>query len=316
MNRFSHFISCDWGTSNFRIRLVATEDLHVLSEHKTAVGIKNHFQEFKAQRQVDQDVFFAQYLTAQMEKLDCSGTTNVPIVASGMLSSSIGMRELPYAKMPIAFSGENLISEPVQLDGMPKMQLISGVRTNIDVMRGEEVQAIGLAARLPKAEKGILMLPGTHSKHISFNKGRFEHFVTYMTGELFEIIGQHSILATSLDAAEWNPSFQEIFLEGVKKGLANQQMAALFSIRANSLLNNTRNDMNSYYLSGLLIGGELSHLKNKNETVYLAATAPHLKLYTLALQFFLPSEQIVYFEPETLENALLAGQQKILENHA
>lgn len=316
MSTPSYFISCDWGTSNFRLRLVDTGSLQVLSEVKTDIGIKKRFQEFKAQHRSEQDLFFASYLKEQIGKLDLVKHQDNIVVASGMLSSSIGMIELPYATMPITFTGAELKSKLIQLDEKLKMILVSGVRTDADVMRGEEVQAVGISDQLGQHSRGILILPGTHSKHIYFADRRFEGFTTYMTGELFEILSKNSILATSLHQAEWDSSFQEVFLEGVKKGIANQQMASLFSIRANSLIHNRSQFQNFYFLSGLLIGAELADLKEKSETVYLAATGANNELYKLALESFLPKKRFVCFESELLENALLNGQRKILETYA
>ena len=315
MNVPERFISCDWGTSNFRLRLVDTNSLNVLAEHKTDMGIKKRFQDFKMQNGVSQEVFFAEYLKEQISALNYAKGNNLVVVASGMLSSSIGMRELPYAKMPIAFDGKDLISTSIHRDNGPKIILVSGVRTATDVMRGEEIQAMGLANHLPKEDRGILLLPGTHSKHITFEKGRFEDFTTYMTGELFEIISKTSILAASLNQVDWNSSFQPAFLEGVKKGISNQQMASLFAIRASSLISNTAPEQNYFFLSGLLIGGELANLKDKNETVYLAASGIYNVLYELALRSFLPKKRVVCFETQIIEKALLIGQRKILESY-
>ncbi|MCM4170519.1 2-keto-3-deoxy-galactonokinase [Arenibacter sp. TNZ] len=309
------FISCDWGTSNFRLRLVDFNSLKVLSEIRTDLGIKKCYQLYSQQKVRSQQDFFAEYLMSQLEKLDLNGVENNYLVASGMLSSSIGMQELEYCKLPMAFSGEELISSWLSLGGKFDLLLISGARTNNDVMRGEEIQAIGLTDYLPRDEKGILVLPGTHSKHILFDAGRFIDFTTYMTGELFEVIRKHTILSASVEEVGWSPSFKDIFAEGVKKGIANQQMASLFSIRANSLIHKTSSKENYYYLSGLLIGAELSHLKEKSETVYLAVTGIQNELYQLALKSFLPLERIVCFDPQYIEKALLVGQRKILEQH-
>lgn len=309
------FISCDWGTSNFRLRLVDFNSLKVLSEIRTYLGIKKCYQLYSQQKVRSQQDFFAEYLLSQLEKLDLNGVENNYLVASGMLSSSIGMQELEYCKLPMAFSGNELISNWLSIGGKLELLLISGARTNSDVMRGEEIQAIGLTDYLPRDEKGILVLPGTHSKHILFDAGRFIDFTTYMTGELFEVIGKHTILSASVEEVGWSPSFKDVFVEGVKKGVANQQMASLFSIRANSLIHKTSSKENYYYLSGLLIGAELSQLKEKSETVYLAVTGIQNELYQLALKSFLPLERIVCFDPQYIEKALLVGQRKILEQH-
>jgi len=309
------FISCDWGTSNFRLRLVETHSLKILSETRSDLGIKKCYQLYKQQKELSQQAFFANYLLAQLEKLGSQAVGKPYLVSSGMLSSSIGMQELEYCKLPIAFSGEDLISNWIPVGKDLDLLLISGARTDSDVMRGEEIQAIGLSDYLPKSGRGILLLPGTHSKHIQFNDGQFMDFTTYMTGELFEVIGKHSILSASLEELPWSPLFKDIFLKGVKQGVDNQQMASLFSIRANSLIHETSSSENYYFLSGLLIGAELSHLKDRKETVYLAVTGIQNELYQLALKSFLEEARIVCFEPQIIETALLVGQRKILDAH-
>lgn len=309
------FISCDWGTSNFRLRLVETQSLKILSEIRTDMGIKKCYHAYKQQKKLSQQAFFADYLLPQLEKLGVPEAGMGFLVASGMLSSSIGMQELDYCKFPISFTGEGLISNLIAIGPNLNLLLVSGARTNNDVMRGEEIQAIGLSDYLPKSGKGILLLPGTHSKHIQFNDGRFMDFTTYMTGELFEVIGKHSILSASMEESPWSPLYKDIFLKGVQKGIDNQQMASFFSIRADSLIHKSSNVENYYFLSGMLIGAELSHLKSRSETVYLSVTGIQNELYQLALKSFLEGSRIVCFEPRIIETALLLGQRKILETH-
>ncbi len=310
------FISCDWGTSNFRLRLVHTDSLVVLSEHTTHMGIKKRYQAFKAQDNRSQEQFFADYLLQQLDNLELGGEKDLVIIASGMLSSSIGMQELPYSPLPLDFKGNDLISKHITLNNSPDIILVSGAKTNADVMRGEETQAIGMSGHLPQKGKGLLILPGTHSKHISFDDGMFNTFTTFMTGELFEVIGQHSILAASIEPGKWDISYRNVFLDGLRKGIENEQMASLFSIRATTLLHNTSAVQNYYFLSGLLIGGELAYLKERDEIVYLAATGITNNLYQLALESVLPAERIRNFNTEVLEKALLLGQKKILETYA
>ncbi len=310
------FISCDWGTTNFRLRLIETTTLKILSEHTTDMGIKKCFSEFKDQSHLSQNQFFEAYLKEQIKNLDGTISNDYVIVASGMLSSSIGMHELEYANMPLAFNGKDLISKYIPFDDMPDLLLVSGAKTNADVMRGEEVQAIGLSAELSKYDKGVLLLPGTHCKHIAFEANVFKDFTTFMTGELFDTISKHTILSASLSPAPWNESFKDMFLKGVEKGLADQQMQSLFSIRANTLINQVSGEQNFYFLSGLMIGGELAGLKNKKGTIFLAASGIYNILYKLALESFLPAERIVCFEEQTLEQALLTGQQQILQTYA
>src|SRR5580765_7410583 len=99
------FFSCDWGTSMFRLRLVDALNAGILSEIKTGYGIATAFESWK-QNGADQNKrmpFYQTYLFDQVNKIatEFKGSVgNAPIVLSGMASSSIGMMELPYKKLP------------------------------------------------------------------------------------------------------------------------------------------------------------------------------------------------------------------------
>ncbi|NIJ45318.1 2-dehydro-3-deoxygalactonokinase [Wenyingzhuangia heitensis] len=306
------FISCDWGTSNFRLRLVNTSNLEVIAEHTTDVGVKKLHLNYKESKSTEsQTSYFVNYLKEQIKHLNSIGTTPI-IVASGMATSSIGMMELPYVDMPINFSGANLFSKTISENGLDLI-LVSGAKTFDDVMRGEEIQAIGLSKHIPKNQEGVLLLPGTHSKHIHFKNGVFTHFTTYMTGELFDVISKNTLLANSLTKTDWSNDVESSFLEGVQKGLNNQSLTSLFSIRANDLLQNKTPQQNFYFLSGLLIGGELAYLKQSHQQIYIATTGILYKLYKLALDQI--HQNIVCFDADMIDKALLIGHKKIVKSH-
>jgi len=313
MTLLETFVSCDWGTSNFRLRLIDAKTLRVISEHSTAVGVKKLYEAFQqSDKKISQTAYFVAYLKQEIKQLSIAKESIPTIIASGMASASIGMLELPYVAMPLNFKGDNLYSRVISEDGL-HIILVSGAKTTSDVMRGEEIQAIGLSKFLPNDSEGILLLPGTHSKHIQFKKGVYTSFVTYMTGELFDILSKNSILKNSLLKTDWDNKFEAVFLEGVQKGLHNQHLASLFSIRANDLLGGKTHEENFYFLSGLLIGGELSYLKNSQEEIYIATTGVLYKLYKLALQQI--DKAITYFDADKIDTALLEGHKKIVESY-
>ena len=190
-----YFISCDWGTSNFRLRLVETESLNVLDEHATDQGVKRVFEKFLEQDILNQKQFFTDYLVRQTQNLPLNHQKHL-VVLSGMGSSSIGLHELPYAEMPIAMDGKSLLWENLYLDFVDlNLLLISGVKTKTGMMRGEEIQAIGLEDELRQFDSGILILPGTHCKHMYYQSGIISGLRNYMTGELFEVLSSKSILS-------------------------------------------------------------------------------------------------------------------------
>ncbi|MEM6843766.1 MAG: 2-dehydro-3-deoxygalactonokinase [Bacteroidota bacterium] len=308
-----NFISCDWGTSNFRLRVVETDSLEILAEHKTDQGVKTLYKKYQDQSELSQFQFFSQYLKTQIRELP-EQHQHLQVVAAGMASSNIGLRELPYADLPFSQNGEQLIWKHITEDNLD-MLLISGVKSTNGVMRGEEVQAVGLEEYLRPYSNGVLLLPGTHSKHITFAHRQFQDFKTFMTGELFDIISQRSILSRSVAHAPWSSNRADAFQAGLKLGFAGQLTAQLFSIRASHIIDNHNPEDGYYQLSGMLIGDELSYLKERVEPVILAASEPVFSLYQQALESIVASEQLVLLGGKTLEKALLLGQKKILALH-
>lgn len=312
MNPPTHFISCDWGTTNFRLRVIAMNDLKVLVEHTTDVGVRNLNDRFLKSGKEDRFGFFASYLLAQLEALPADYRL-YPIVASGMASANIGMKDLAYGKLPLEKTGATLLFEDIEIRSGQQLCLISGLKSETGMMRGEETQALGLLGVLDSGKDGVLLLPGTHSKHLAYRAGRFTDFTSHMTGELFEVISKHSILANSVAAGEWNDRTAACFAEGVTNGFRDGFSPHLFSIRAGQVLRQADTTDNFYQLSGLLIGDELRHLPdNASEQLYLAGAGPLLSLYRFAMETLGFLSRVTVFDDAVLGHAFLSGQRQLL----
>ncbi|SMO61955.1 2-dehydro-3-deoxygalactonokinase [Fodinibius sediminis] len=260
-----HFLSCDWGTSSFRLRLIASasgKTIHAISETK---GIKKFYKSWSSNRDSSKRLdYYLAFLGKQIEALEqsCSSELDrsIPVIISGMASSSIGMKELPYSSLPLSLVHPELNIHHVQPSERFSRDayLVSGICSSNDVMRGEETELLGLASRLA-SKNGFYILAGTHSKHLRVKDNHLTAFKTYMTGELFDLIASKSILANSVDMRS-DPVPGHGFKAGVKDAQQENLLHALFSIRAQDLLHNTGKPRNRDYLSGLLIGTELSEV--------------------------------------------------------
>lgn len=306
-----YFISCDWGTTNFRLRLVETSSLKVVQEHKTKQGVRRVFEKFSQQTILNQKDFFSNYLLAQLQEFP-KEHQNHTIVIAGMASANIGLEELPYADLPINPLKNDLFSKQISIKNDVEVILISGVKSDAGMMRGEEIQAVGLSDLLAPHKAGILLLPGTHSKHIVYENEMFTKLKTYMTGELFEVLSNRSILKNSVSKNNWSEKRKEAFKKGVQLGFDGHLTSNLFSIRAQHIINGAKKKNNYYVLSGMLIGEELSYLNKTDKKVFLAASEPMLSMYELALENILEKNQLVKFNANDLEIAFLKGQKNIL----
>jgi 2-dehydro-3-deoxygalactonokinase len=264
------FVACDWGTSRFRLRLV---DGKVRKELRTEEGTAA-----LAAAGGDRPAAFKAVLRAGLKRLNAPAT--LPVVVSGMASSTIGWKELPYAKLPFAFDGRNAVWEKIE----PHVFLISGLRTETEILRGEETEAIGLVARLGAEMpfEAIFVLPGTHSKHLDVNPGGIANFRTYMTGELFDVLSRHSVLRHSTDPAA--AVDRAAFLEGVEESTRRPIPELLFRVRTRQVLDRKSAPSNTSFLSGLLIGAELGTLRGSDVQIILAAGRALRASYTAAAQ--------------------------------
>ena len=182
----------------------------------------------------------------------------LPVIAAGMVGSVQGWVEAPY--LPCPASPGDLAGALVQAPGR-QLWIVPGVRQpgdRPDVMRGEETQIAGALALRPELSADArIVLPGTHSKWARVSAGRIASFTTYMTGELFAVLRDHSILgrAAGSDAGRDGDS---AFLRGVDAARGADGIAPLlFSARALVLTGGIAPEDALDYLSGLLIGDEL-----------------------------------------------------------
>jgi 2-dehydro-3-deoxygalactonokinase len=305
----SQFLSCDWGTSSFRLRLIESASLKTLQEIRTADGVRAIFE-----KGGDRAKNFAEYL---LQKLNETSVKNeAPLVISGMASSTIGWKELPYAKAPFALDGRGLEVEALNWEGPPTF-LVSGVATETEIMRGEETQAIGILAdpQCTKYRQGCrLILPGTHSKHLNIRDNRVLDFKTYLTGELFEVLSKHSILRATIEPGGTHDPIA--FAEGVSEASEGDLLGKLFRARTRSVLSGASAAGNASFLSGLLIGSELLGVaRDTSAPVLIAAAGSLADLYHAAMKILAPIElKWMSLPGEALEQATIRAHALILEH--
>jgi 2-dehydro-3-deoxygalactonokinase len=317
--------SCDWGTSVFRLKLIDQHSKSIVSELNADLGTAFLYNEWKQRVSTGQKDFYLEKLKSAIDYISTKTGKNldgVPVIISGMASSSIGLKELPYAGLPFSLDGKNAwveqVSEKKILNN--EIWLISGVRSENDVMRGEETQMIGIASLLPYAEDEVTVciLPGTHSKHIILKKSGITDFKTFLTGELFDLIGKHSVISQSVSLpkhdAEMGAEDLSAFKNGISKSGESNLLNTLFSVRTNQLLNYISKEHNYYFLSGLLIGTELRTLfAYKRIRITLCSGSNLSHLYQIALQELDLYKNTFNIPSETMERAAMLGQLKISE---
>jgi 2-dehydro-3-deoxygalactonokinase len=287
-------ISCDWGSSRFRMRLVDCNAYKSIKEIDSDDGIATL--NYKSPGKGKKEKYLLQFLQQQANELlnDLSQKPeNICIVLSGMASSTIGIRELPYAPTPFSVSGTDMVSawiRPSEDCGYPLL-LLSGIATGNDVMRGEETQLIGLQSLMGKEinneKEQLYIFPGTHSKHINIKDEKVQRFSTFMTGELFALLSHQSILRDSVAQPQddtINTEASAAFEAGMAASSASVLTNTIFSARTNILFNRYTREQNYYFLSGVLIGTELKTIQHNTQQLFLCAGSSLQWLYSKGLE--------------------------------
>ncbi len=301
------YLSCDWGTSSFRLSLVDAENFRVIESAGTNKGILPAYNYWIETTNADPAARVAFYLNIIKEQITAleektgSSLDGIPLLISGMASSSVGMMPLPYHEIPFFIDGSDILSEyfPETSQFKHDILLISGVSTEDDVMRGEETQLIGMFQEAADFQGDRLFIfPGTHSKHIIVNGKQAVSFKTYMTGEFFDLLSKKSILHAGLEEGDilqaGHP--KENFEKAVREGASTKTE-------------------NYHYLSGLLIGAELGEIvHNDTIEIYLCCGAKLKVHYETALEA-LGLKKVHSFSAASVEKAAMIGQYKIYEKY-
>ena len=232
------FIAVDWGTTNRRAYLIDSSG-----------KCTNEFEDQKGILSVPPGGF-PDSIAEIRQKLG-----DKPLLLAGMVGSNRGWKEAPYVPCPAGL--DDLVAGLVWAG--EREAIVPGVsyskNDRADVMRGEEVQLLGAVAAGSIDQEGLICHPGTHNKWATLHKGKIGDFRTVMTGELFSLLKEHSILSDLLQApVEANDAFKN----AARYAINNEALPAdLFSVRARVLLGKAKKEDAASYASGLLIGADV-----------------------------------------------------------
>jgi 2-dehydro-3-deoxygalactonokinase len=268
------FVGVDWGTSSFRLWVLSRAGMPLASsrsneglQHCTVAG-------------------FRPVLEQHLQTVGAPEA--LPVLVCGMAGARQGWVEAEYAHTPTPLGDLHARAIRVPDAGrdvriLPGVAQVSAEAPN--VMRGEETQLLGA---IDEGFTGLVCMPGTHCKWVSVNNGNVVGFSTFMTGELFSVIGKHSILMHAIEPGD-APTFDDPAVRSaiaLVREDASALMSALFSIRAGQLLGFETKAAGAAHLSGLLIGAEISAARKQYgaaEPIVLIGSGALGKLYEAAL---------------------------------
>ena len=202
------FLAIDCGTTNLRVTLL-DENKHALDVVKAEGGVRHtsidgHNGRLRTMLKESIDAVLAKngYTAADVEKC----------VASGMITSALGLLEIPHVPAPAGAAElrakmQKKVFEdiaPFEIEFIPGMRNFAGEVnlenfSEMDMMRGEEVEAIGLYKLLKPKGAAMFVLPGTHNKFVAMDKhGKMLGCMTSISGELLDAVTHHTIIAEAV----------------------------------------------------------------------------------------------------------------------
>lgn len=276
----SLLITLDAGTSNSRAVLWRGD--HVLSEVRTPVGVRDT-------AITGSNEALARGVTGCMVGV-CLKAGIAPeavdvVVASGMITSSLGLKEVPHLVAPAGIDdlASGMVSELFPGIWHKPIWFVPGVKNKsgmvngddlplMDMMRGEEVETIALIERLGVSGTCWFILPGSHTKFVRLSKnGRIVQIVSTLAGEMMDALSRNTILAASVEPGSgFSP---EWLLKGYRVSVSQGLNRAAYCVRLAQLWSDSTTADRTSYLLGALLGADIIALKAcgaMKEPIYVA----------------------------------------------
>ena len=298
-----NYITIDGGTTNTRVSFVTENE--VIKTVKINVGAGAGKKEY-LKSEIRNAIF---ELPGNVEK----------ILASGMITSEMGLYNLPHIPAPAGIcelhGGMHEVKLPEISDipfvFVPGVKISDGTLEHTDMMRGEETELVGLTDDLQS--DSLYVLPGSHSKIIKTDsRGKIIDFKTTLTGEMIWALSKDTILKDAVNLSQSNTN-KEYLIKGYECCRNNGLNAALFKTR---VLKNIfhRNECDTYsFFMGALLQSEIDEIIQAAENNVIIAGRQQIKTTMTILLQLLCDKMVTCISDETAEIAPSIGVVKIYE---
>lgn len=263
----------DTGTTNTRVK-VWNED-SVIGQASCLVGVRDTAASGSKEKlcQAIHDTLATAAATANMttDQLEL-------ILASGMLTSDVGILEIPHRMAPIGAEALAAGMEEHQIPEVCRQPIwfIPGVRNTsdilepdqadrMDIMRGEEVEVFGLMARMNLESSAVFVLPGSHTKFVPVDADkRITGCVTTMAGELLTVLSKNTILASAVGHDFSTTFVPEAFGQGVRFYRRLGLGRACFAVRILDQFTAYTVEEKRNCLLGIVLADDMQALRNSH----------------------------------------------------
>ncbi|WP_434670411.1 2-dehydro-3-deoxygalactonokinase [Klebsiella sp. B345] len=266
-----YIITIDTGTTNTRV--CAWQGVSLLAEATRPVGVRDTAISGTTgilMKGVSDAVHEAR------SKANIPAGEKIVYLSAGMITSNVGLCEIPHLLAPV---GVNELADGMVCASLPAITdepiwFVPGIRNHrsavtlenadlMDMMRGEETEAIGALESLKIAGPALIILPGSHSKFVKIDAdNRIEGCVTTIGGELLDVITRHTILASSLNLQFAQEIDAPALLQGANQCLQTGLSRTCFSIRVLDMFSELTLNQKANVLLGAVLQDDLQAVKN------------------------------------------------------
>ena len=254
---FEYYIAGDWGTSNLRLYLCEYD----VKNGTSKILEQQHGRGVSDLAKLGNTHFESEFFTLTSNWLN--HYTISKAILSGMVGSNIGWHIANYSPCPTPAESIGQHSVDFTVRGLA-ISIVGGLEcTNplgqYDVLRGEELQLLGWRQQYPN-EQGtrLIALPGTHNKWVLVEDGHIMTFMTTYTGELFNLLCEHSVLVNM--GTSHSTASEKAFAAAVDLTQQNSEpelLQILFSTRAQQIQGSLPPQAAPDYLSGLILASDV-----------------------------------------------------------
>lgn len=203
-----YIATIDAGTSNTRVKL--WNKGKIVSRSFVGVGVRDTAIT-GSRAKLNQGVREA--IKTALEKINIDSSEVDLFLASGMITSNVGLYEVPHVCAPAGIEelAKGMVSALI-IEVIDKpIWFVPGVKNQLkdinintceemDIMRGEETETFGIIENLKIEGPAVVVLPGSHSKFVNINKsGQITGCLTTLAGELLSVITNNTILTSALN---------------------------------------------------------------------------------------------------------------------
>lgn len=294
------YIVIDGGTTNTRVALMSGREICALRKLSVGAGAQDK----------------EKYRTLISEAINELSEDGVEcIIAAGMITSELGLYNLPHIEVPV---GINELSSNMKCVSLPKIfslpfYFVPGVKTvgtleSSDMMRGEECEVFGLHNSFGDA---LYVLPGSHSKLIKVEDGKIKEFSTALTGEMIAALSGGTILRDAVDLTVGYD--REFLLKGYRYATEKGINEALFKVRIlKNLFTETKERIYSFFL-GAVLAGEVDTILRTDASRVVIAGKRELREATAELLSVVGDREVITADEATVERSTFLGMIKVYE---